>query len=156
MPVEIERKFLANTIPTQQINRSKKVKQGYMVNDEHQVVRVRSMDSDHFLTIKSNTRGLSRLEFEYQIPKEDAMDMFKHLCGPSIIEKTRHYIETPNPMWEGDEFQGKNKGLIVAEIELKSEDEQFDIPDWVGDEVSDDPRYYNMNLITNPYENWKK
>ena len=156
MAVEIERKFLVNTIPTQQINRSKKVKQGYMVNDEHQVVRVRSMDSDHFLTIKSNTRGLSRLEFEYQIPKEDAMDMFKHLCGPSIIEKTRHYIETPNHIWEVDEFHGKNKGLIVAEIELKSEDEQFDIPDWVDDEVSDDPRYYNMNLITNPYENWKK
>ena len=92
MPIEIERKFLVDIIPSQQINRSKKVKQGYMVNDERQVVRVRSMDSDHFLTIKSNTRGLSWLEFEYQIPKEDAVDMFKHLCGPSIIEKTRHYI----------------------------------------------------------------
>ncbi len=156
MPVEIERKFLVDTIPSHKISRSKIVKQGYMVNDNSQVVRVRSMDDDHFLTIKSNTRGLSRLEFEYQIPKEDAMDMFKHLCGPSIIEKTRHYIEFQGHTWEVDEFHGKNKGLIVAEIELKSEDEQFDIPDWVGDEVSDDPRYYNMNLITNPYENWKK
>ena len=156
MPIEIERKFLVNTIPTLNVNRSKKVKQGYMVNDDRQVVRVRSMDDDHFLTIKSNMKGLSRLEFEYQIPKEDAMDIFKHLCGPSIIEKTRYYIETPNRTWEVDEFHGKNKGLIVAEIELESEDEQFDIPDWVGDEVSDDLRYYNMNLMTNPYQSWKK
>ena len=156
MPVEIERKFLVDTIPTQQINRSKKVKQGYMVNDEHQVVRVRSMDSDHFLTIKSNTRGLSRLEFEYQIPQRDALDMFKYLCGPSIIEKTRHYIEFQGHTWEVDEFHGKNQGLVVAEIELKSEDEKFEIPGWVSCEVSHDPRYYNMNLMTNPYDNWKK
>ena len=156
MPVEIERKFLVNTIPSQLIHRSKKVKQGYMVHDEHQVVRVRSMDNDHFLTIKSNSKGLSRLEFEYQIPKEDAMDMFEHLCGSGIIEKTRHYIETPNHTWEIDEFHGRNQGLVVAEIELESEDEQFDIPEWVGEEVSDDPRYYNMNLVANPYEVWIK
>ena len=156
MPLEIERKFLVNTIPSQQIHRSKKVKQGYMVHDEHQVVRVRSMDNDHFLTIKSNSKGLSRFEFEYQIPKEDAMDMFEHLCGSGIIEKTRHYIETPNHTWEIDEFHGRNQGLVVAEIELESEDEQFDIPEWVGEEVSDDPRYYNMNLVANPYEVWIK
>ena len=156
MPVEIERKFLVNTIPSQQIHRSKKVKQGYMVHDEHQVVRVRSMDNDHFLTIKSNSKGLSRLEFEYQIPKEDAMDMLEHLCDSGIIEKTRHYIETPNHTWEIDEFHGRNQGLVVAEIELESEDEQFDIPEWIGEEVSDDPRYYNMNLMANPYEVWNK
>ena len=156
MPVEIERKFLVNTIPSQQIHRSKKVKQGYMVHDEHQVVRVRSMDNDHFLTIKSNSKGLSRLEFEYQIPKEDAMDMFEHLCGSGIIEKTRHYIETPNHTWEIDEFHGRNQGLVVAEIELESEYEQFDIPEWIGEEVSDDPRYYNMNLMANPYDVWNK
>ena len=156
MPVEIERKFLVDTIPSHQISRSKIVKQGYMVNDEHQVVRVRSMDNDHFLTIKSNSKGLSRLEFEYQIPKEDAMDMFEHLCGSGIIEKTRHYIETPNHTWEIDEFHGRNQGLVVAEIELESEDEQFDIPEWIGEEVSDDPRYYNMNLMSNPYEVWNK
>ena len=156
MPLEIERKFLVNTIPSQLIHRSKKVKQGYMVHDEHQVVRVRSMDNDHFLTIKSNSKGLSRFEFEYQIPKEDAMDMFEHLCGSGIIEKTRHYIETPNHTWEIDEFHGRNQGLVVAEIELESEDEQFDIPEWIGEEVSDDPRYYNMNLMANPYEVWNK
>ena len=156
MPVEIERKFLVDTIPSHQISRSKKVTQGYMVNNESQVVRVRSMDDDHFLTIKSNTRGLSRLEFEYQIPQRDALDMFKHLCGPSIIEKTRHYIEFQGHTWEVDEFHGRNQGLVVAEIELKSEDEKFEIPGWVSDEVSHDPRYYNMNLMTNPYDNWKK
>ena len=156
MPIEIERKFLVETIPSHQISRSMIVKQGYIVNDDRQVVRVRSMDNDHFLTIKSNTRGLSRLEFEYQIPKDDALDMLKYFCGPRIIEKPRHYIKTRNHTWEVDEFHGRNEGLIVAEIELESEDEQFDIPEWGGKEVSDDPRYYNINLMANPYENWKK
>ena len=156
MAVEIERKFLLDTIPQSEISKSKIVKQGYMVNDERQVVRVRSMDQDYFLTIKSSTKGLSRLEFEYAISEEDARDMFQHLCGSNVIEKTRHYIEHQNHLWEVDEFHGKNQGLIVAEIELESEDETFQRPDWVGDEVSHDQRYYNMNLITNPYENWKK
>ena len=127
-----------------------------MVNDERQVVRVRSMDQDYFLTIKSSTKGLSRLEFEYAISEEDARDMFQHLCGSNVIEKTRHYIEHKDHLWEVDEFHGKNQGLIVAEIELESEDETFQRPDWVGDEVSHDPRYYNMNLTKAPYENWKK
>ena len=156
MAVEIERKFLLDTIPQSEISKSKIVKQGYMFNNERQVVRVRSMDQDYFLTIKSSTKGLSRLEFEYAISEEDARDMFQHLCGSNVIEKTRHYIEHKNHLWEVDEFHGKNQGLIVAEIELESEDETFQRPDWVGDEVSHDPRYYNMNLITNPYENWKK
>ena len=156
MAVEIERKFLVDTIPQNKISRSKMVKQGYMVNDECQVVRVRSIDHDYFLTIKSTTKGLSRLEFEYAIPEEDARDMFEHLCRSSFIEKTRHYIEHQGHLWEVDEFQGKNQGLIVAEIELESENETFQRPDWIGDEVSHDPRYYNMNLTTDPYENWKK
>ena len=156
MAVEIERKFLVDTIPQNKISRSKMVKQGYIVNDERQVVRVRSIDHDYFLTIKSTTKGLSRLEFEYAIPEEDARDMFEHLCASSFIEKTRHYIEHQGHLWEVDEFQGKNQGLIVAEIELESEDEMFQRPDWIGDEVSHNPRYYNMNLTTDPYENWKK
>ena len=156
MAVEIERKFLLDTIPQSEISKSKIVKQGYMFNNERQVVRVRSMDQDYFLTIKSSTKGLSRLEFEYAISEEDARDMFQHLCGSNVIEKTRHYIEHKNHLWEVDEFHGKNQGLIVAEIELESEDETFQRPDWVGDEVSHDPRYYNMNLTKAPYENWKK
>ena len=156
MAVEIERKFLVDTIPQSGISKSKIVKQGYMVNDERQVVRVRSMDQDYFLTIKSNTKGLSRLEFEYAISEEDARDMFQHLCGSNVIEKTRHYIEHQNHLWEVDEFHGKNQGLIVAEVELESESETFQRPDWVGDEVSHDPRYYNINLTKTPYENWKK
>ena len=156
MAVEIERKFLVDTIPQNKISRSKMVKQGYIVNDERQVVRVRSIDHDYFLTIKSTTKGLSRLEFEYAIPEEDARDMFEYLCGSSFIEKTRHYIEHQGHLWEVDEFQGKNQGLIVAEIELESENETFQRPGWIGDEVSHDPRYYNMNLTTDPYENWKK
>ena len=156
MPIEIERKFLVDSFPQNEILKSKMVKQGYLVNEKRQVIRVRSMNQHYFLTIKSNTKGLSRLEFEYQIPREHAMKMFKHLCGPSIIKKTRHYIKHEGHTWEIDEFHGKNEGLIVAEIELESEDEKFDKPYWVGDEVSNDPRYYNMNLMSNPYRNWNK
>ena len=156
MAVEIERKFLVKIIPSNKISVSKKIKQGYIVKEKHQVVRVRKKGDEHFLTIKGNTIGLSRLEFEYGIPKEDANDMFEYLCGNSTIEKTRHYVEHEGHVWEIDEFHGKNQGLIVAEIELESEDETFQRPDWIGDEVSHDPRYYNMNLTTDPYENWKK
>ena len=156
MAVEIERKFLVKIIPSNKISVSKKIKQGYIVKEKHQVVRVRKKGDEHFLTIKGNTIGLSRLEFEYGIPKEDANDMFEYLCGNSTIEKTRHYVEHEGHVWEIDEFHGKNQGLIVAEIELESVDESFQLPDWAGNEVSHDPRYYNMNLTKDPYENWGK
>lgn len=156
MAIEIERKFLVSSIPWKEVNSSSLIKQGYLMHDTQKVIRIRQKDDDFFITIKGNTEGISRLEFEYIIPEEDARDMLKYLCGPSVIEKTRHYIKYEDHMWEVDEFHNKNKGLIIAEIELKSEDEKFQRPEWVGDEVSHDSRYYNMNLMTNPYENWKK
>jgi adenylate cyclase len=154
--VEIERKFLVKVIPSNEIIVSKNIKQGYIVNDKHQVVRVRKKGDEYFVTIKGNTIGLSRLEFEYPIPKEDADDMFKHLCGCDIIEKTRHYVHYAGHTWEIDEFHGRNQGLIVAEIELGSEREKFELPDWIGNEVTQDLRYYNMNLTTLPFLDWKK
>tara|TARA_Y100001970_G_C13603100_1_gene541181 strand:- start:35 stop:505 length:471 start_codon:yes stop_codon:yes gene_type:complete len=156
MAIEIERKFLVKKLPINKISISKNIKQGYIVNDMHKVIRVRSIANKYFVTIKGNTIGISRLEFEYPIPKKDAIDMFNHLCNPNIIEKTRHYVMHDENTWEIDEFHGLNQGLIVAEIELDSDDEKFKLPKWVGNEVTSDSRYYNMNLTTNPYLNWKK
>jgi adenylate cyclase len=156
MAVEIERKFLVKTIPSKEISISREIKQGYIINEKHNIVRVRREDDNYFVTIKGNTIGITRLEFEYPIPRKDAEKMFNNLCGHNFIEKTRHYVHNAGHTWEIDEFHGKNQGLIVAEIELESEDETFQCPDWVGEEVSHDPRYYNMNLTTGPYENWKK
>ena len=156
MAVEIERKFLVKTMPSKEISISKKIKQGYIINGKHNIVRVRRKDDDHFVTIKGNTIGITRLEFEYPIPRKDAEDMFDNLCGHNIIEKTRHYVHNAGHTWEIDEFHGNNQGLIVAEIELESEKEKFEVPDWVGDEVTQDLRYYNMNLTTHPFLDWKK
>ena len=156
MAVEIERKFLVKTMPSKEISISKKIKQGYIINGKHNIVRVRRKDNDHFVTIKGNTIGITRLEFEYPIPRKDAEDMFDNLCGHNIIEKTRHYVHNAGHTWEIDEFHGNNQGLIVAEIELESEKEKFEVPDWVGDEVTQDLRYYNMNLTIHPFLDWKK
>tara|TARA_B100000214_G_scaffold370732_1_gene345868 strand:+ start:745 stop:1218 length:474 start_codon:yes stop_codon:yes gene_type:complete len=156
MAIEIERKFLVKTIPVNKIKKSKIIKQGYLVNSKEKVVRIRTKGSDHYLTIKGNTIGLSRLEFEYSIPEQDAKEIFEHLCKSKIIEKTRHYVNHKNHIWEIDEFHGKNQGLVVAEIELSSEKEIFDLPEWIGDEVTQDPRYYNMNLNEYPYLDWGK
>ena len=156
MAVEIERKFLVKKIPLKKIKQSEKIKQGYIVNDKEKVVRVRKKGSNHYLTIKGNTIGISRLEFEYLIPKKDAKNMFEHMCGSEVIEKIRHLVDHKGHTWEIDEFQGRNEGLIVAEIELKSEMEKFELPNWIDDEVANDPRYYNMNLKKNPYLYWQE
>lgn len=96
------------------------------------------------------------MEYEYEIPVEDANVLLNELCEKPIIEKNRYKIEFAGFIWEVDEFFGENEGLVVAEIELKSEDQQFEKPEWVGDEVSGDPRYFNSNLINNPYSSWDK
>ena len=156
MAIEIERKFLVKRIPLTEIRKSENVKQGYIINDKQKVVRVRMKGYNYFLTIKGNITGISRLEFEYPIPENDAEQIFKHLCGTKVIEKIRHYVEYEGHTWEIDEFQGLNEGLIVAEIELKTEMEKFELPDWIGNEVTNDPRYYNMNLNIFPYLRWRK
>ena len=154
MAIEIERKFLIKEKPFSIAKRSLKINQGYIINEKSKVIRVREKGDDYFLTIKGNNIGISRLEYDFPISKEDAKELIFHFCKTTLIEKTRHYIEHEEHTWEVDEFHGKNNGLIVAEIELESEDEKFEKPDWVGEEVTQDDRYYNMNLAIHPYTSW--
>ena len=154
MAIEIERKFLVDENPFHLAKKSLRIRQGYIVNDQNQVIRVREKGDDYFLTIKGNNIGISRLEFDFPISKDDAEQLMKHFCQTTTIDKTRHYVEYKGFTWEVDEFHGDNNGLVVAEIELESEDEDFEIPDWAGEEVTPDERYYNMNLATNPFKNW--
>ena len=154
MAIEIERKFLVKEKPFSIAKRSLKINQGYIINEKSKVIRIREKGDDYFLTIKGNNIGISRLEYDFPISKEDAKELIFHFCKTTLIEKTRHYIEHKGHTWEVDEFHGKNNGLIVAEIELESEDEKFEIPDWVGEEVTQDDKYYNMNLAIHPFTSW--
>lgn len=146
--VEIERKFLV----TDEIHSILKdvvgspLKQGYLSEKgSGNTIRIRLKKQQAFLTIKSKTVGFTRAEFEYEVPYEEGLAMMQ-LCGSRIVEKTRFLIQVGNHTWEVDVFEGKHKGLLLAEIELKSEDENFQLPKWVGEEVSTNPRYFNSNL----------
>ncbi len=154
MAIEIEKKFLIKHMPVAQITYSESIKQGYIISNEKKVIRVREKGNKYFITIKGNKIGISRFEFEYEIPKSDALELFENFCDIGSIEKTRHYVKHHGHLWEIDEFHNENEGLIVAEIELNSEDEEFDIPDWILQEVTSDSKYYNMNLILNPFKDW--
>tara|TARA_B100000686_G_scaffold240644_1_gene249174 strand:- start:379 stop:858 length:480 start_codon:yes stop_codon:yes gene_type:complete len=155
MAIEIERKFLVKEIPFAMAKKSLKINQGYILNEKSKVIRVREKGDDYFLTIKGNNIGISRLEYDFPISKDDAEELIIHFCKTTLIEKTRHYVEHKGHTWEVDEFHGTNDGLIVAEIELESEDEKFEIPNWIGEEVTQDERYYNMNLAVHPYTSWE-
>jgi CYTH domain-containing protein len=117
-------------------------------------VRVRTINNNGYLTIKGITVGASRREFEYEIPAKDAEELLDNLCEKPLIEKIRYKVDYGTLTWEVDEFFGENEGLIVAEVELHSEDQPFDRPEWVTEEVTTDPRYYNANLIKYPYSKW--
>jgi CYTH domain-containing protein len=155
MGVEIERKFLlANDgwrgqgIPT-------RMRQGYMVVDAVRTVRVRIEGERAVITIKGQSTGASRGEWEYEIPMADATELLDGLCEQPQVEKIRHRIEHAGHTWEVDEFLGLNAGLVVAEIELDAEDEAFEKPDWIGQEVTGEKRYYNSSLIRMPYSQWQ-
>lgn len=159
MAVEIERKFLlANDDWRAQISQSRNMKQGYLVDvvteNAKASVRIRLEEESANINIKSADIGITRQEFEYTIPLDEAEEMLRKLCHQPIIEKTRHIVEHGGYTWEIDEFSGDNAGLIVAEIELSSVDEAFPSADWLGEEVSDDARYYNVNLTEHPYKHW--
>lgn len=127
--------------------------QGYLNRDKERIVRVRLAGEKAFLTIKGLTEGASRAEFEYEIPVTHAEQLLQ-LCDGPIIQKVRHTFVYKDLVWEVDEFLGENEGLIVAEVELEREDQSFERPSWVGQEVTEDPRYFNSNLCTNPYCKW--
>lgn len=153
MGKEIERKFLVVSGEWKQLGAGTLFRQGYLNSAKERVVRVRTMGEAAALTVKGITIGASRLEFEYEIPREDANQLLE-LCEQPIIEKTRYRIPTGELVWEIDEFHGVNDGLIVAECELESEDQKIDKPGWIGEEVTGDPRYFNSNLIARPFSTW--
>jgi adenylate cyclase len=156
MAIEIEHKFLIkNSSWRQHINSSVGYRQGYMTTESNVSVRVRISDDKAWLNIKSAVKGSQRDEYEYQIPLPDGHEMINNLCRKPLIEKTRHFIKIDQHTWEIDEFEGDNAGLIVAEIELSRADETFSQPQWLGDEVTDDIRYYNNSLSLKPYKNWE-
>lgn len=155
MPKEIERKFLVNNSEFKNLSRGILIRQGFLSSDKERVVRIRIIEDKAYITIKGLSIGATRSEFEYEIPLNDAAVILNELCKKPIIEKYRYMIKTGNSVWEVDEFIGLNAGLIIAEIELEHENQTFDIPDWIGKEVTGDPRYYNSNLISNPFTKWK-
>jgi len=154
MGVEIERKFLVVGDDWRSLAEGVEYRQGYLSTDRERTVRVRTRDGEGFLTIKGVTRGATRLEFEYQIPKADADELLDELCLEPIIYKIRRRIPYAGHVWEVDEFLGDNEGLVLAEIELEAADEAFEVPAWIGEEVTGDPRYYNANLVAHPYRSW--
>jgi adenylate cyclase len=151
--VEIERKFLIKTELWQPSTKGVEIKQGYLSVDPERVVRVRGADEKAFLTIKGKSEGIVRTELEYEIPKNEAEVLMK-MCLDFPIEKTRFKEKIGELVWEIDVFKGENKGLIVAEVELEDEHQNIELPDWIGEEVSSDSRYYNAWLSKNPYSKW--
>jgi len=154
MPKEIERKFLVNLALLKLPENGQIIQQGYIQTTSNTVVRVRRYGEKAFLTIKGENVGASRSEFEYEIPVADAEAMLNELCLKPYISKVRYCVNYANHIWEIDVFAGDNAGLVVAEIELGSESEAFAMPAWVGAEVTQDSRYYNSNLVNNPFKNW--
>lgn len=158
MPVEIERKFLVKSDAWRPRARaSEELCQGYLAPHDKNAkaeVRVRRAGSRGFITIKGKG-GISRPEFEYEIPREHADVLLKELCRPALIEKTRHEVEHAGMVWQVDEFRGDHHGLVLAEIELTSADQAVDLPDWIGQEVTDDPTFRNANLSAHP-QAWRR
>jgi CYTH domain-containing protein len=152
MAIEIERKFLVRGTDWCK-QPSVPITQGYLVRDHTRSVRVRVQGELGFLTIKGPLKGLSRTEFEYEIPATDARALLE-LCDGSLINKVRHLVAHKGKTWEIDEFMGENEGLVVAELELESEDETFERPQWLGKEVTQDSRYLNGNLASHSFRSW--
>jgi len=154
MAREIERKFLLKSDAWRSRVGGVTYRQGYLSTVPERTVRVRLAGAHAFLTVKGITKGHSRLEFEYPVPVADAEEMLA-LCEGPLVEKTRYEIPHAGKTWQVDEYHGDNHGLILAEIELTSEDEKFEVPEWIGTEVSGDSRYYNSNLARNPFASWR-
>src|SRR6056297_3367610 len=154
MATEIERKFLVSSAEWKGDAVGHRLQQGYLSLDKARTIRVRVAEERAWINIKGLTRGITRSEFEYPVPLEDARRMLDELCIRPVIDKTRYLIPCGRHRWEVDEFHGRNAGLVIAEIELASEDEDFERPPWLGAEVSDDPRYFNASLVTRPFLDW--
>lgn len=154
MGKEIERKFLTTDDSFKTLANGTRYRQGYLNSAMERIVRVRTVGSKGFLTVKGIASGVTRVEYEYVIPLEDANAMLDALCEKPLIEKNRYKIQHAGLVWEVDEFFGENQGLVLAEVELASEDQPFERPPWIGAEVTGDPKYFNSNLIRHPYNHW--
>jgi adenylate cyclase len=154
MAREIERKFLVKGDSWRNAAEGSAYRQGYIATQKGATVRIRVVGDRGYITIKGPAVNYSRAEFEYSIPLEDAEEMLDTLCQRPLIEKIRYKVEWGGLIWEIDEFEGVNKGLILAEVELNDERQQIELPAWVGEEVSTNPRYFNSNLVKNPFSQW--
>ncbi len=154
MGQEIERKFLVVSDEWRSPASGQRYRQAYLPTQSGTTVRVRVVGEVGYLTIKGPTQGITRSEFEYEIPVADAEQLLHELCDRPLIEKTRYRVEVAGHLWEIDEFEGENHGLIVAEVELEEADQPLELPSWIGVEVSDDPRYYNSSLAKHPFSHW--
>jgi adenylate cyclase len=156
MAKEIERKFLVRPRTWSELGPGLVIRQGYLSTAIERTVRVRTYGDRGYVTIKGVTSGISRDEYEYEIPFGDATEIIDRLCHRPLIEKTRYRIPFAGHTFEVDEFTGANRGLTVAEVELKSADEKAELPDWIDRDVSGDPRYFNSNLALKPFSTWEK
>lgn len=154
MAKEIERKYLVKGTAWRTLAKETVYRQGYLSTVQERTVRVRTIEDKGYLTIKGISVGATRTEYEYQIPVEDANAMLDELCEHPIIEKKRYVLEYEGLIWEIDEFAGVNRGLIIAEVELSDENQKVVLPNWVGEEVTGDPKYFNSNLTKHPYTEW--
>ena len=156
MAQEIERKFLVAGDFKQAAGNAVLITQGYLSSVPERIVRVRVKGEKGFITVKGigNDTGASRFEWEKEIPVEDVKELLK-ICEPGVIDKTRYLVDCGAHTFEVDEFYGDNEGLVVAEVELSDENEEFSRPEWLGEEVTGDKKYYNSMLMKNPYKNWK-
>ena len=154
MGTEIERKFLVVGNEYKRLAEVKLYRQGYISDKKGKIVRVRLMGKRGLLTVKGEISSITCPEYEYEIPYDDALFMIENISEKPIIEKYRYTTHYEGFKWEIDEFLGENKGLIIAEIELPSEEQEFCKPPWIGEEVTGIPKYYNANLIKNPYSKW--
>lgn len=156
MAIEIERKFLIDKEKWQSFEKppGENYRQGYLLTDPNKTIRVRQTPDKGFLTIKGLSKGATRSEYEYEIPYEDAEELLNQFSVAELTKK-RYKILIDDKLWEIDEFLGDNKGLIIAEIELKSEDEYVNLPKFIDCEVTSEEKYYNSNLVIHPYKSWE-
>jgi CYTH domain-containing protein len=154
MRKEIERKFLVKGEAWKALAKRTSCRQGYLNSIKERTVRVRTIADKGYLTVKGITTGATRVEYEYEIPAAEADAMLTDLCEKPLIEKNRYKIQTGPHAWEIDEFLGENQGLVVAEVELTSGNQAFQKPEWIGRDVTGDPRYFNSNLIKHPFTRW--
>lgn len=159
MATEIERKYLVDLAAIRALDEDVlangiHIKQGYITTIDHTAVRIRVMDDAAYLTLKGENKGMTRTEFEYQIPPQEAKAIIETLCHGPVIDKTRYHLYHGAHLWELDIFHGDNDGLVVVEIELSQEAETFQLPCWVTEEVTGDVRYYNSSLLNHPFKNW--